>query len=206
MEYSERRKEQARQTEQAILRSAMELSRQKPFDKVSVRDICHEAGITTGAFYHHFKSKEEMLLRGFAPLDVYMEEALSSHLGEPPIQRLWVLLSSYAAFMENLGWELLARYYQQRLGTPASHSIDAKRFTLRTMLECLREAEQAQELIPGHSPEWLADFLFRHFRGVVVDWIIHQGSYPLLPKLEQDYLLFQRIFKSNEQAEGTAAT
>ncbi|HIR84065.1 MAG TPA: TetR/AcrR family transcriptional regulator, partial [Candidatus Galloscillospira excrementavium] len=39
-DYHERRKEQARQTEQAILRSALELSRVKSFDKVSIRDIC----------------------------------------------------------------------------------------------------------------------------------------------------------------------
>ena len=37
MEYQQRRREQARQTEQAILQAAMELSRQKSFDKVSVR-------------------------------------------------------------------------------------------------------------------------------------------------------------------------
>lgn len=196
MDYSERRKKQALQTEQMILRSAMKLSREEPFDKVTVRDICREAGITTGAFYHHFKSKEEILLRGFAPLDVFMEEALASHKDEPPIEVLWVILSSYAEFMENLGWELLARYYQQRLGTPVSHSIDANRFTLRAMLGCLQEAQKERELIPGYTPEWIADFLYRHFRGVVIDWIIHQGSYALLPKLEQDYMLFQKIFQS----------
>ena len=44
--------------------------------------------------------------------------------------------------------------------------------------------------------EWTADFFFRHFRGVVVDWVLHRGSYPLLPKLEQDYTLFQEIFQT----------
>ena len=52
MDYHERRKEQARQTEQAILNAAAELSRESSFDKVSIRDICRRAGITTGAFYH----------------------------------------------------------------------------------------------------------------------------------------------------------
>ena len=57
MDYRQRRKEQAQQTEQAILQAAMELARENSFDKVSVRDICQRAGITTGAFYHHFRSK-----------------------------------------------------------------------------------------------------------------------------------------------------
>ena len=38
-EYTERRRLQAHETEQAILRAAMELSREQTFDKVSVRDI-----------------------------------------------------------------------------------------------------------------------------------------------------------------------
>lgn len=67
MDYRQRRKEQAQQTEQAILQAAMELARENSFDKVSVRDICQRAGITTGAFYHHFRSKEDLLSRGFPP-------------------------------------------------------------------------------------------------------------------------------------------
>ena len=192
MEYQQRRREQARQTEQAILQAAMELSRQKSFDKVSVRDICQKAGITTGAFYHHFRSKEELLLKGFAPLDRYMEQAMSGYEGEPPQARLGQLLTSYAAFMESLGWELVARYYQ--LGAPPSHSIDRRRYTYRTMVECLRQCEEEGKLPSDCTPEWLSDFLFRHFRGVVIDWVIHQGSYPLLSKLTQDYQLFARLF------------
>ena len=189
-DYHERRKEQARQTEQAILRSALELSRVKSFDKVSIRDICRRAGITTGAFYHHFASKEDLLSRGFSPLDTYMEEALRGHEDEPPVDRLWRILSAYAHFTEEQGTELVARYYARRLSTPSAASMDPTRFTLRAMLDCLREAEEQGLLAGGQSAEWVADFLFRHFRGMVIDWILHRGSYPLLPKLEQDYLFF----------------
>ena len=193
-DYHERRKEQARQTEQAILRSALELSRVKSFDKVSIRDICRRAGITTGAFYHHFASKEDLLSRGFSPLDTYLEEALRGHEDEPPVDRLWRILSAYAHFTEEQGTELVARYYARRLSTPSAASMDPTRFTLRAMLDCLREAEEQGLLAGGQSAEWVADFLFRHFRGMVIDWILHRGSYPLLPKLEQDYLFFERIF------------
>jgi len=194
MDYNQRRREQARQTEQAILRAAMELSRESSFDKVSVRDICRRAGITTGAFYHHFAAKEDLLTRGFAPLDSYMEEALKGREGEPPLERLRLILSTYAQFIETQGPELVARYYQRRLTDPSAASMDPTRYTLRAMLDCLRETAEQGMLAEGESAEWLADFLFRHFRGTVVDWIIHRGGYPLWPKLEQDYLLFTRIF------------
>ena len=197
MDYRQRRKEQAQQTEQAILQAAMELARENSFDKVSVRDICQRAGITTGAFYHHFRSKEDLLSRGFSPLDRHMEEALSGHETDAPPQRLWLILSTYASFIEAQGWELVARYYQHRLGQPDFHSIDPRRFTLQALLKCLTDAQSQKLLLTVQTPEWIAQFLFRHFRGVVVDWTINRGSYSLLEKLEQDYLFFKRIFQAN---------
>ncbi len=159
MDYRQRRKEQAQQTEQAILQAAMELARENSFDKVSVRDICQRAGITTGAFYHHFRSKEDLLSRGFSPLDRHMEEALSGHETDAPPQRLWLILSTYASFIEAQGWELVARYYQRRLDAPDdASSMDPTRYTLRAMLDCLRQAEEEGSLLPGWSVEWTADF------------------------------------------------
>lgn len=196
MDYHQRRREQARQTEQAILNAAGELSRESSFDKVSIRDICRRAGITTGAFYHHFPSKEALLVKGFSSLDAYMEQHMAGHGEDPPLERLHLLLAGYAGFFQEQGHELVSRYYQHRLTTPSFASMAPSRFTLRAMLECLREIDGAGMLIPGQSPEWVAEFLFRHFRGVVIDWVLHQGSYPLLPKLEQDYLFFQHTFQA----------
>ena len=197
MDYAQRRREQAERTVEAILQSALELSRERSFDQVSVRDICKAAGITTGAFYHHFKSKEELLLRGFAPLDKYMEQAVAGHMEEPPAQRLGSILSLYAHFIETQGWELVSRYYQRRLASPDVPPMDPTRFTHRAMLECLCQAGREGLLQTSHTPEWLAEFFFRHFRGIVIDWVIHRGGYPLWPKLEQDYQLFRQVFQSD---------
>ena len=193
MDYAQRRKLQGKETERRILNAALDLMRDRGFDKVSIRDICKEAGITTGAFYHHFSSKEALLESGFAPLDDYMAGALAGHEEEPPDLRLWRILSAYAKFMEQSG-ELIGRYYQRRIAEPGTRSMDATRYTLRAMLDCFRQAEGEGLLRPEHPPEWVADFCFRHFRGVVIDWALHQCSYPLLPKMQEDYKLFATLF------------
>ena len=203
MDYAQRRKEQGERTVEAILQAALELSREKSFDRVSVREICKAAGITTGAFYHHFKSKEELLLQGFAPLDSYMRRSMAAHMDESPARRLGSILSIYADFIETQGWELVSRYYQRRLASSDVPPMDPTRYTHRAMLECLCQAKQAGQLCTEHTPEWLADFFFRHFRGMVIDWVIHRGGYPLWPKLEQDYYLFQKIFQAPPGGAGT---
>ena len=196
MDYAQRRKQQAERTVEAILQAALDLSRERSFDRVSVREICKAAGITTGAFYHHFKSKEELLLRGFAPLDSYMQRAVAQHMQEPPAQRLGTILSIYAHFIETQGWELVSRYYQRRLVSAEVPPMDPSRFTYQAMLECLCQAQQEGLIQGDYTSEWLADFFFRHFRGIVIDWVIHRGSYSLWPKLEQDYYLFRQILQS----------
>lgn len=49
------------QTVDKILRIAAKLFAKKGYDKTSVQDILNEVGMSKGAIYHHFNSKEEIL-------------------------------------------------------------------------------------------------------------------------------------------------
>ena len=110
MNYQQRRHLQAEETRKAILETAARLSRQGGFDKMTIRDICSAAGVTTGAFYHHFSSKEDLLTQGFASLDSFLLEKLAPYQEESPLKRLKALITFYAQYMEDLGWETVALY------------------------------------------------------------------------------------------------
>lgn len=43
-----------------LLNAAIKLVRTKGYSATSVDDLCKEAGVTKGAFFHHFKSKEDL--------------------------------------------------------------------------------------------------------------------------------------------------
>lgn len=197
MDYSQRRKEQAQRTEAAILNAALTLMRENGFEAVTVRDICKAAGITTGAFYHHFQSKEELFDKGFAPLDLYMENVLKNEPTEDPAQRLKLILSKYARFMEKSG-ELVAQYYQRRLSNPSVSSMDATRYIKSVMINCFTQAKAQGFHVLRDDPEWTAEFCYRHFRGVVIDWLLHKREYSLLDKMMEEYTLFELIFKPDK--------
>jgi TetR/AcrR family transcriptional repressor of nem operon len=44
----------------AILEAAVRLFRQKGFAATSVDDLCAAAGVTKGAFFHHFRTKDDL--------------------------------------------------------------------------------------------------------------------------------------------------
>lgn len=48
-------------TKQNILQTAMRLFAEKGMEHVNVEDVVKEVGVTRGAFYHYFKSREELI-------------------------------------------------------------------------------------------------------------------------------------------------
>jgi TetR/AcrR family transcriptional repressor of nem operon len=47
-------------TKELLLETAIGLVRKSNYDHVGVEDICKNAGVTKGAFYHHFESKADL--------------------------------------------------------------------------------------------------------------------------------------------------
>lgn len=72
------------ETRSHILDVAGDLFAQRGYDATSVADICEGAGVTKGAFYHHFESKQSIFLelrdRWLTPLDTQL--ALTRAEGE----------------------------------------------------------------------------------------------------------------------------
>lgn len=48
-------------TKMAIAKATKELTKEKPFDKISVRDITDHCGLNRQTFYYHFQDKYELL-------------------------------------------------------------------------------------------------------------------------------------------------
>lgn len=55
------RQDPDKKTKQYILETATRLFSEKGFENVKVEDVVNEVGVTRGAFYHYFKSREELI-------------------------------------------------------------------------------------------------------------------------------------------------
>ncbi len=62
--------QRSEETRSKIIEAAIKLFSTRGFNAASVDDICKEAGISKGAFYHHFESKQLLFL---ALLDGWLE-------------------------------------------------------------------------------------------------------------------------------------
>ncbi|MEO1456882.1 MAG: TetR/AcrR family transcriptional regulator [Pseudomonadota bacterium] len=74
-----------------LLQAAREVIRQKGFTATSVDDLCRAAGVTKGAYFHHFRSKEAL---GVAAAEFWAEttsaffEAAPYHAPADPLDRV----------------------------------------------------------------------------------------------------------------------
>lgn len=76
MEKTSTRKEQSMKTRLKILDVALDLFKEKGIDSVKVTDICQAAGVSVGAFYHHFPSKESIIERCYQSIEAYIADLM----------------------------------------------------------------------------------------------------------------------------------
>lgn len=67
-----------------LLKAALFVVRAKGYAATTVDDICYEAGVTKGSFFHHFKSKDELALAAVA----YYAATTESFFAAAPYRKL----------------------------------------------------------------------------------------------------------------------
>jgi AcrR family transcriptional regulator len=90
-------------------RTALELFRARGFDRVTVEDVCAEAGVAPATFYRQFGTKEEVVFAYTDEFTAALQEALDAAAAVPEAARLPVVLSGFAQFLQSQQAMLAAR-------------------------------------------------------------------------------------------------
>jgi AcrR family transcriptional regulator len=182
------RQKRSQRVLESILDAAQRLANEKPFDEISIVEICKAAGCSVPGFYRRFRDKEALLhalhLRHITAAVATAEAALRLERWEgSPLREIFHALI-----------DLLARTDYQASGlrlTAARRAIDDDRFAERiraarsAVFEGLRDLLYARRDEFGHrDPDLAARFLIRltygvltrHFEGATVDAAVHPLS------------------------------
>ena len=159
-----------------LLNAALHIVRQKGYAATTVDDICREAGVTKGSFFHHFKSKDELALAAIE----YWEQTTGSlfaqapyHQAADPVDRLLGYIDFRAQI---LGGELAD--FTCLLGTLVQETYDTHPHLRSACLRALnshidtltRDAVEARNLYTPDAP-WTPESLGTFIQAVL------QGSF-----------------------------
>ena len=166
-----------------LLNAALHLVRSKGYASTAVDDICHEAGVTKGSFFHHFKSKDDMALAAVAHWRTMTEgffAAAPYHQTLDPLDRLLGYLDFRAAILTGELADytcLLGTLVQETYATHPQIRAACEQALSAHIAELTRDAEAARQL---YAPDaaWSAQSVGSFIQAVL------QGSF-IFAKAEQ---------------------
>ena len=125
---------QPQQSKTRLLEAAIKLVRTKGYNATRVEDVCAEAGVTKGSFFHHFKTKDDLAL---AAVEHWKQSAgalfehADYHLAPDPFDRILAYLDfrksilvgalpEFTCFVGTMVQETYATHPQLRAGCESS--------------------------------------------------------------------------------------
>ena len=183
----DKRKAQGAETKMKLYEIAERLFTERIISDVSIEDITDEAGITKGAFYVHFASKDQLIAILISDYTARADIEYKTFLENLPENMsassvLLALTEKIADTLSNtLGYENMKKIYQLLLsGTTDTDSIKGYGRELYIMLcSILDKGIRSGEFISTLSAETLSQHFVLALRGVSYEWCARYPDFDL---------------------------
>lgn len=198
----DKRKVQGAETKKKLYEIAERLFTERNFSDVNVEDITDEAGITKGAFYVHFESKDALIAilisDHAAKADADYKTFLKSLPDDMPATEVLLALTKKIAdeLMDIIGYENMKKVYQMLLaGTVDTEAVKGYSRELYTLFHgVLEKGIQRGELTSSLPLEELSRHFVMAIRGVSYEWCVRYPDFDLKEQaIEHIRLLIEGI-------------
>lgn len=165
------------ETKTKIFQAAKRILKKSGYENLSIKNICEEAGVSNGSFYHHFKTKDDLL-------SYYIEEqpVISPELLELPAdaedakKAIIYVYINYVHYCKELGIEFMSNYY-----TPKNQSLNPlirteRPYPIVTVHDYLRKCLDAGIVRLNHSLDKVTTDIRMLVIGNVFEWCLKQGE------------------------------
>lgn len=167
----------SKETKEKIFQAAKRILQKNGYENLSIKNICEEAGVSNGSFYHHFKTKDDLL-------SYYIEDQPSmapdlldtpTNAEEAKFAIVGVYLN-YAKYCKELGVDFIAGYYTPR-NQALNPTIRTERpYPIVTVQHYLETAASANVIRTKLSIEEIVTDIRMLVIGNVFEWAMTNGQ------------------------------
>ena len=178
-----KRKIQGEQTRQKLFETSLELFNKHGYDNVTIDDICEKIGVSKGAFYTHFKSKDQVIVEDFLYLNSNYDDAVKDFKNmKSAFEKLYAFQQYAMGRLEAVGWKAVRLVYHVESGSDKNKSfLTSKSFSLyKIILALIQDGQTSGEIRNDQAAGAITDTLVQLYRGVIFDWCLNNGSYSLV--------------------------
>ena len=172
-----RQQQKSRESKEKIFQAAKRILQKKGYEELSIKNICEEAGVSNGSFYHHFKTKDDLL-------SYYIEDQpkIDPDLLELPDNVEGVkagiiqVYMNYVKYCRELGVEFMSEYYDTK-NQALNAAIRMERpYPIITVQKYVEKAEQAGVVSLNVSIEEFTTDIRMIVIGNVFEWCVKHGE------------------------------
>ena len=172
-----RQQQKSRETKEKIFQAAKRILQKKGYEELSIKNICEEAGVSNGSFYHHFKTQDDLL-------SYYIEDQpkIDPDLLELPDNVEGVkagiiqVYMNYVKYCRELGVEFMSEYYDTK-NQALNAAIRMERpYPIITVQKYVEKAEQAGVVSLNVSIEEFTTDIRMIVIGNVFEWCVKHGE------------------------------
>lgn len=172
--------------------AALYLAKNEGWKDTTIRRICQEAGVSIGSFYHHFKSKQEVVNKSFMAFDNTLETTCTDC--DNPIDEVKNTIMKQAKYIVDEAGMVTAEYYAVLLQGGDYAAASPSRIYYKKVKKHMTDAKEAGLIKDEYDAKYIAEFLIKFNRGAIVDWCLSGYNYDVLERLEKELDLILSIF------------
>lgn len=191
-------------TKQQLYRCAMELFREKGYDRVSVDEIVRKAGTAKGTFYIYFSSKADIITEMLRQYDDYYDQVAAGLDPSWSVEhRLGHMIQASCRFtQEVIGLDLIRVLYTKEVSGAGREvqELNEERALFRILVGLLEEGQGTGVCRSTLPAQELAMLILRGIRATFFEWCCQSGALDLTEEAMRFWEVFsQGLFIKTEE-------
>ena len=169
-------KEKAQHTKDQILRATKRLLKQYGYEGVSIKNICEAAGVSNGSFYHHFKSKDELMSHYVQNVEGSGWDAVEHTQGKTVKGVIMDMYLNYAAYCRKIGIDFISNYYSTKNQVLNYGTRPEGNYPTTPLLAFLKQQQEEGRLAPGVQAEEMLTDIRIIVIGNIFEWCVSKDT------------------------------
>jgi len=172
-----KQEQKSKETKERIYNALKKILGTQGYEQLSLKNICREAGVSNGSFYHHFKSKDDLL-------SYYIEEQpkIDPDVLEVPVniegakETIVYVYLNYVKYCNELGVEFLSSYYDTKNQALNPETRTERPYPIITVQNYIERAIEAKVLKLNVKIEEFTTDIRMIVIGNVFEWCLRKGT------------------------------
>jgi AcrR family transcriptional regulator len=179
---------------QELMNQVTDIITTEGYANLTVRDICHRLGISTGTFYHYFPEKGDLVWILFSDIDDYFQDKVVSNFVDYEPDNLVVFCNEYGNYVVKGGVETCRYISAAPLKDYRNNYLDENRSIFQILLKIIERGVEKKQFDLDHITTLeAARMLMIILRGYSTDWAKRGGSYDITEAIQ----LFLQLFRKS---------